>query len=519
MFDITIIGGELCDGSGSPPAKCDVGIEGDRIRAVGDLAGTRAAVVIDAAGKLVCPGFIDAHSHSDTYLLIEPTAPSKIHQGITTEVLGNCGSSAAPVVGGYRMPSDWRDKAYPGEWHSVAEYRELLEQVRPAPNVVLLIGHNNIRAAVTGYENTKITASEVGEMKKLLEQSLDEGGRGLSSGLVYVPGIFATREELTELTKSVVKYGGVYASHMRSEAEHLLDSIHETVSVGVSAGVRVQISHLKISGKPNWGIVDEALSLIRKERQQGVDVAADRYPYTASYTQLDVIFPSWVADGGSNATMRRLRTPSDRARLGEELRGSKSDDYWATVTIAGTEHPDNTALRGMELSEVAERLGMSPVDAVLYLAESDELRTTAFFHGMSEDNMLKILGEPYVMIGTDASLRSPTGPLSADYPHPRAYGSFARYLKMVLKGKSVAIGEAVRKITSLPAAHFGLRNRGVIAEGMAADIVVLDPAEVSDEATYSCPHHFARGVEHVIINGKFTLREGSFTDSRAGRVL
>jgi len=519
MFDIKITNGQVLDGTGSSPVRLDVGITGDRISALGDLSAAESHFTLHASRKIVCPGFIDAHSHSDAYLLIEPLAHSKIYQGITTEVVGNCGASAAPLAGDYHIPMDWLDLEYPGKWNSVAEYRDLLEQVRPALNVVLLIGHSTLRAGVVGYENRPANDSELQEMVRLFEQSLDEGGRGLSTGLIYAPGMFAPREELVELAKVAARHDGIYASHMRNEGAHLLEAIKELVSIGKDAEIKAEISHLKTSGRNNWGLIDDALDLIRKARAEGVDVAADRYPYTSGYTDLDIIFPEWAAEGGREAVLRRVRNSSERARLRADLFKSKSDDYWETVVIGSTSHPDNRRFQGMPIRQAAEHLGMEPVDAVLYFAESDELKTTAFFFGMSEDNMMKILGEPYVMIATDASLRAPTGPLSHDYPHPRAYGSFPRFLRMALDGKTVPLPEAVRKMTSLPATHFGLKDRGVIAESMKADIVVFEPTKVMDKASYANPHQLADGIDHVIVNGVLTLIGGRLTGEHAGRFL
>jgi len=519
MFDIKIINGEVLDGSGAPPTVQDIGVTGDRIAGIGDLSRMDSKTVLDAAGKVVCPGFVDAHSHSDAYLLIEPSASSKIYQGITTEVVGNCGASAAPLAGEYRMPAVWCEKGIPGTWSTVAEYRALIEKVRPAPNVVLLIGHNALRAAVAGYENRRMTNAELRGMARFLEQALEEGGRGLSMGLIYAPGRFAAPEELAELAKLTSRHNGIYASHMRNEGKHLLQAIEETVSIGKATGVRVEISHLKISGRGNWELIDEALALIRSARAQGVDVAADRYPYIRAHTDLDVIFPDWAAEGGRDAVLKRLRSASTRKRLKEDLLKSRSEDYWTTITIGSISHPDNKEFQGMTLSEVARRLGIGPVDAVLHLTEADELKTQAFFAGMSERNMLKILAEPYVMIGTDASLRVPTGPLSNDFPHPRAYGSFPRFLRMALDGRTVSLPEAVRKMTSLPADWFRLTGRGILAEKMKADIVIFDPGTVRDTASYSAPHHLAQGIDHVIINGVLTLTYGRLTGKRSGRFL
>ena len=521
MFDLTITNGQLVDGTGSPACRRDIGITGDTITAIGDLraAASRATLDLDARSSTVTPGFIDAHSHSDTYLLIEPTSPSKTRQGVTTEVVGNCGASAAPLVGAAHMPSDWDDKEYPGTWHSVEEYRELLQEAQPTPNVVFLIGHNTLRAGVMGYENRPATRDELRQMVYNLEQGFSQGAHGLSVGLVYPPGMFTPRAELIELARTVAAHEGIFAGHMRNERDALPEAVAEMLDIGKTAGVRVQVSHLKAAGRKNWPLIDEALRLIRQARKEGTDIAADRYPYTCSCTELDVIFPEWAGEGGREETVRRLGDVSQRARLREDLLNSRSDDYWETVTIGSTSHPENLGFRGMPLPDVARQLDMTPVDAVLHLTETDQLKTTAFFFGMSGDNMKKVLGESYIMIGSDASLRSPSGPLGHDHPHPRAYGSFPRFIKMAIEGRTVSLAEAIRKVTSLPAARFGLKDRGVIAEGRKADIVVFDREKISDKATYAKPHQPAAGIDHVIINGIQAITKGCPTTNRPGRVL
>lgn len=519
MFDLRLINGELLDGTGTPSVRADIGIVRDHIAAVGDLSGADSTLTLDVSGRVVCPGFIDAHSHSDTYLLIEPSSPSKIFQGITTEIIGQCGTSAAPLTGEYRIPSDWLAKEYPGSWRTMKEYRELLGQVMPGPNVAALVGHSNLRAGVVGYTDREATQTELDEMCRLLERSMEEGGCGLSAGLIYAPGMFASTGELTALARIVAKHDGVFSCHMRSEGTRLLQAIEEVICIGKDSGVRVEMSHLKTSGHKNWDMIDSALDLVRKARDEGVVIAADRYPYISAYTELDVIFPDWAAEGGREAVLKRLRTREDRGRLKRDLSESRSSDYWSTVTIGSTNCPDNARFRGMALLDVAKALGIEPVDAVLHLTDTDELRTTAFFFGMSEDNMWKILAEPYVMLGTDASLRSTTGVLSEDYPHPRAYGTFPRFLRASLDGKTVQLPEAVRKMTALPAGHFRLEGRGVVAVGKKADIVVFDPKTVKDTSTYENPHQLAVGIEHVIVNGVLTMSDGCLTGDRGGRFV
>lgn len=531
MFDILIRGGFLLDGTGAPGRAADVGISGDTIAAVGELSGASARVVLEPeahasgvgrrpppAAPHVCPGFIDAHSHSDAYLLIEPASPSKLYQGITTEVIGNCGASAAPIASLAGLPSDWAAHAYPRPWRGFAEYRARLEEARPAVNVVALVGHNTLRRNVIGPHVRPAADGEVESMRRLLAESLEAGARGFTTGLIYVPGMAAARAELVALAGEAGRRGGVYASHMRSEGDRLLESIEETIAVGREAGARVQISHLKTAGPANWGKIDAALDLIRAARADW-PVAADRYPYTSGATELDVLLPAWAGEGGREATLARLADPALRARLRGELGEGRTPDYWEGVTIGSTYAPQSAAFRGMTVRAAAEAQGLDPAEVVLRLCAADRLRTGAFFAGMSAANMERILAEPWVMIGTDASLRAPAGPLSRDYPHPRAYGTVPRFVRLAMDRGIVALPEAVRKMTSLPAAQFALPDRGRIEPGMKADVVVFDPARIRDTATYADPHRLAEGIEHVIVNGVLTLTEGRLTGSRAGRLL
>ncbi|MBI3987759.1 MAG: D-aminoacylase [Lentisphaerae bacterium] len=520
MLDLKITGGLILDGTGAAARRADIGITGDRIVDVADdLSRAEAATCLDASGKLVCPGFIDVHSHSDAYLLIEPSAPSKLYQGITTEVVGNCGASAAPLAERSYLPSDWADKSYPGPWKTVADYVALLEQSRPAPNVALLIGHGKLRSWVMGCENRPATPDDIKAMARLLDECLDQGGRGMSTGLIYAPGMYATREELIALAAVAARHGGLYTSHMRSEAKQLLEAIDEALAIGRQAGIRVQISHLKTAGASNWHLLEPAIARIDRARAEGVEVCVDRYPYTAANTDLDVIFPEWASAGGKAAVLARLREPAGRKRLCDALIAGRSPDYWKTVVIGSTHHPESVRFRGCPLPEVAAALGLHPAEAAVWLIEKDELRTGGFFFGMSEENMWRIFALDYCMLGTDASLRASTGPLSLDHPHPRAYGSVPRFLRASLDGKTVPLAEAIRKMTSLPAAHFRLKDRGLLARQALADVVVFDPAALRDTATYGEPHQLAQGVEWVIVNGIVTLDPKGLTGHRAGRVL
>ncbi|MBP7274986.1 MAG: D-aminoacylase [Kiritimatiellae bacterium] len=519
MLDLIISGGRVWDGTGAPEQALDIGIRGDRIEDVGNLSRAEAKETIRADGCMVNPGFIDVHSHSDAYLLIEPGAHSKIYQGITTEVVGNCGASAGPRFGPARMPSDWQEQVYPGEWSTVAEYRGLLEQVRPAPNAYLLIGHNTLRASVMGYENRAPSPEEMADLHRHLDQALAEGGRGLSTGLVYAPGMFAATEEIAELARTTAARGGIYTSHMRSEGARLWEAVDEALDIGRRSGARVQISHLKTSGPAHWSKLDGALERIERARASGLDVASDRYPYIASCTDLDVMLPDWAAEGSRAEIIGRLRDPSQRARILDALLSGHDAGYWSRVTIGSTRHPDHSAYAGCPLEKVAEAMGLEPAEAALTLMEKDELATGGIFFGMSEENMWRILAQSWVMLGSDGSLRAPTGPLSRDHPHPRNYGAFTRFLRAALDGRTVSLAEAIRKMTSLPADHFQMRDRGRIRRGAFADIIVWNPDTVRDRAEYARPHQLSEGMQWIVVNGAVTLRHGQLTGRRAGRVL
>jgi N-acyl-D-amino-acid deacylase len=444
---------------------------------------------------------------------------SKLTQGITTEITGNCGASAAPRFGGYEMPSDWRQQRYPREWRSVAEYRELLAECRPAIHSRMLCGHRNLRAAVMGTAPRAATADEVREMVRLLDQALDEGAAGVSTGLVYAPAMFAERDELLALCRSAARRGGLYATHMRSESARLLEAVDEALDLARSTGVRLQISHLKTSGRRNWHKIDALLEKLRQARTNGTDVASDRYPYTASGTDLDIILPEWAEQDGREAILARVRDPATRARILGEWAGSRSDEDWETVWIGCTRAPENAAFTGRPLREAAEAWGLSCAEAALRFMDTDDLYTGGFFFGMNEDNMRRILSEPWIMVGSDASLRAPTGPLAADHPHPRAYGTMARYFRLALDELGLTPGETVRKVTSLPAERFRLAGRGVLRAGNWADVTVLDPAAFRNTATYGKPHSFCTGLDAVFVNGRAALLGGKQTEERAGTYL
>ncbi len=519
QVDIKFVNGRVLDGTGAAEMLKDVCVKGMRIAHIGDASHIAADLTIDINGKILCPGFIDVHSHSDTYILFEPEAPSKIFQGVTTEIVGNCGGSAAPRYGQCRMPVDWQEKTYPGKWHSVAEYRKLLEEVRPALNIAHLAGHNTIRGSVMGYGARRANSDDVRKMVKLLEQSMEEGSCGLSTGLIYQPGLYAEPEEIHALAAVVGRCQGLFTSHMRSEGDDILNAIRETAAFGLQHNGRVEISHLKVSGKRNWHKIDDVLSLMRELVDTGL-VAADRYPYTAAMTDLDIILPDWVTAGEREEILKRLADKEVRQNVLAELRASRPEysDY-DHIVIGGVAGSELETCSGKRLTEVADEMGLDPAAAALELICAAKLNVAGIFHGMSDQNMWRILAEPYVMIGSDGSLRSVTGPLSREATHPRNYGTFPKLLRASIDGKTVPLPEMIRKMTSLPASHFQLRDRGLIRKGFYADLAVFDPSIVCDRSTYGNPHQYAEGIDWVLVNGAVTLASGMIQPDRKGCFL
>ena len=508
-LDTIIVGGELIDGSGGPARRADVGVAGGRIVALGELEEAAAVRRIDARGCVVSPGFIDTHTHSDTYLMIEPTAPSKVFQGVTTEVTGNCGASAAPLAGEARLPADWEAMSYPTAWRTFAEYRGALAAAQPAVKVASLIGHNTLRAGIAGYGTAPATASQVATMGQVLADALDQGAYGMSLGLAYMPGCYAANEEVLALAGVLASRDALLTTHMRSEGDHLLESLDEMLALVEGTGVRLLVSHLKVSGPDNWPKIEALLARLRGVPGIGSRVVADRYPYTYSCTDLDVVLPAWLFEGGRTAAAQRLADPALRAQLIAETEAERDEAGWERITLGSTTHPAAIALRGAPFNEVARAMGLGRAEAVVELVRSDDFQTSAYFHTMSEENLIRILREPYVMVGSDASVRAPWGALSHDWPHPRAYGTFPRYLRLAVESCGLTLPEAIARCTSLPADVFGLRDRGRLAVGYAADIAVFDPDAFVDRATTAAPHALAEGMRALLVDGVPVLLDGA----------
>ena len=526
-----ITNGLVVDGTGAPAFRGTLVVEGDRIVDVVREEGTGNGELetFDATGCIVSPGFIDSHTHSDAFLVVEPDAPSKIAQGVTTEINGQCGGSVAPRYGEARLSSDWASILGPRlTWRSLAEYREVLSAARPAVNTVQFIGHNTLRSSVVGYAGREATEDELHGMERLLAAAMDDGGWGLTTGLIYQPGKYSTPAEVEALAKVAAAKGGLSATHMRSEGDRILEAIDEVVDLARKTGIKAEISHLKTSGRANWGKLDAVFEKIESAMAEGLLLGSDRYPYCAAGTDLDVVFPDWAQEGAAKAECERLADPAVRRRIEEELDASGRD--WSAVMIGGTWCDETKPFSGKTVAEILaghSALGdrqsvvdcrMSPGALVCRILELDRCRTGAFFFGMSEDNLDRILAKPWIVPGSDASLRAPWGPLGADHPHPRAYATMPEFYRR-LRALGISREESVARMTSVPARRFGIRGRGVLEKGAFADVVVWKEDEFRSEATYVDPHRFASGVRLVMVNGETPYRAGRFTGNRSGRFL
>jgi len=514
--------GLVYDGSGSAPFEADVGVAGDRIVLVGRGRDLAAETVMDARGLCVSPGFVDTHGHSEFTLLAEPAAQGKVLQGVTTEINGNCGLSAAPLLGEAlaQREGDLREYDIRERWSSLTEYFDILAARRPALNYGTLVGHGNIRASAMGYSSRKPSDSEMQKMKELLLAALGEGAFGLSTGLIYPPGLYSETGELIELSAaggSAKPRDFIYATHMRSEGDGLLEALEEALAVGREARVKVHISHIKTAGRKNWFKASRAAGMLEEARAEGRAVTCDRYPYTAASTDLDSVLPGWVFEGGAGFELRRLAEPATRRKISEELAAEAHD--WEKVWISSVSSEKNRWMEGKSLAQAALALKREPVDALIEILVEERLKVGAIFHSMSEENLARFLSLPFAMVGSDSSVRADSGPTHRGRPHPRGFGSFPRFLRWVLDSRAMPLEEAIRRITGLPALTFGLQERGFIRSGFHADITVFDPRQIRDRATYEEPFLGPSGISHVMVGGKVVASGGQMTGERPGMVL
>ena len=519
--DILIKGGDIIDGTGEAAYQADLAILKGRISRIGALNDIQAAETIDAHGMVVCPGFIDIHGHSDITLLVCPTADSKIMQGITTEVAGNCGESAAPVS--KRMMDDLAANAKRFDvevsWGTLGSFLDMLEG-RISINYATLVGLGTIRGGAIGTIDRPASPSELSRMQDMVKEALDQGALGVSTGLMYPPGMYADTQEIVELAKCAASKSGIYASHIRGEGENLAPAVEEAIQIGREASIPVQISHLKASGEPNWGRMASILSGIEDASKDGVDVMADRYPYVAGATSLAAIFPAWSHEGGRKAFLTRLKTADHTPNLKKAIDERVADVGWGKIILTNAWSAQNTELEGKSIAECAARTNVEPYDILVKLILDSEGLASMVSFTQDENDMLITLTHPKVMVCSDSGVKSPEGKLGEGKPHPRCYGAFPRFLNLFVRQKGLlTIEEAIRKMTSMPAKRLKLESRGALSEGFFADIVVLNPSRIEDTATYQNPHSYPQGIEYVIVNGELVVNKGIHTKAAPGMVL
>ncbi len=523
-LDLVIAGGTVYDGSGGSPYLADIGLSGGAIRAIGRIGRSRAAAVVEARGLAVSPGFIDIHDHTDTAILVNPKAESAVRQGVTTVVSGQCGGSPFPFSDeGYEESRRELDESFglDLDWRDIRGFLGRVERSGPAVNFSTFVGHGTVRGAAMGQDDRAPSAAELERMRELVAEAMAGGALGLSSGLEYTPGSFATTEELIELARVAARTGGLYATHMRDEEAAILEAVEEALRIARETPIRLQISHLKIGFASNWPKLGALMDMIDKARAAGLDLRADRYPYIAGATSLSTLFPIWAREGGTERFVGRLKDPAFdarlRAHLAEQERGYGS---WDRILVSEVASEKNRPIEGRSVLEAATEAGRPPYEFMrdLIVEESDRVGMVSFYG--HEDVLKRILAHPLVGIGADGGAVAPYGPLSKGKPHPRFYGAFPRALgKYVREEKLVPLEEMVRKMTAMPAAHLGFVRRGQIKVGWAADLCVFDPARIIDKATFQEPAVYPEGVEKVIVNGQVVVDSGEHTGKLAGRVL
>ena len=520
-YDTIIRNGLIYDGSGSAPYPGDVALQGDRIAAVGDVGPGGARVVVDAHGQAVAPGFINMLSWANVSLIHDGRSQSDIRQGVTLEVLGE-NFSMGPLNEAMKseMVERQGDITYDVAWTTLGEYLDHLVTRGVACNVTSFVGSETVRIHELGYANRPPSPAELQRMQALVRQALAEGAVGLSSALIYAPASYAATDELVALAQVVAEVDGLYISHIRSEAEQVFAALDEFFTICREASVRGEIYHLKLSGKANWDKYDEFISRIEAARASGLPVTADMYTYRASSTGLDATLPGWVHEGGHRALVERLRDPALRPRILDEMTRYKEVDAAEDTLLVGFRSEALKHLRGQTLAEVAAARNLSPQETVLDLIVEDDSRVQAVFFSMSEDNVRKQIQLPWVAFDSDAGSLATEGVFLRNSTHPRAYGTFARLLGRYVRDEGlIPLREAIRRLTSFPAANLRLRERGSLTPGYFADVVVFDPATIQDHATFHNPHQYSTGVSHVFVNGGHVLRDGEHTGALPGRVV
>ena len=528
-FDTVILNGHVIDGSGSPWYAADVGIRDGRIAAIGKLDRAPARRRIDATGQVVAPGFIDMLGQSEITLLVDPRVPSKIYQGITTEITGE-GKSIAPLVGAARggQQSLFDHYSLTADWTTFAEYFARLERQRIGINLGSYVGATTLREAVIGEENLPASPADLKRMRALLAQAMQDGAMGVSSSLEYSPAPYASTEELIALASEAARYGGIYATHMRSEGDGIGKALEETFRIAREAKIPVEIWHLKVSGKANWGTMPAIVKRIEAARASGLDIAADTYAYPAWANEMSAFVPPWAHEGGDAKLVERLRDPAARERIRHDMLTPSEDwdNEWTeidtpdAIMIGVVKNPKLLPLQGHTIAAIAKERGKDPIDTLLDILIEDDGFTYCAVFGMNEDDIALALVQPWTSVDNDSSGTSTDGVLGAEHPHPRAYGAFPRVLrKYVREEHRLTLEDAIRKFSALPASRLHLADRGLVKRGLAADIVVFDPTTVADRSTFADPNQLAVGMKWVLVNGVPVIADGAMTGALPGQVL
>ena len=517
-YDILFKKGKIIDGTGNPWYRADVAIEKGRIVKLGrDLGKTDN--VIDAKEYIVSPGFIDIHSHSDLPALIDPMAHSKIRQGVTTEVVGQCGNSAAPMYEGLREYRETYSRSsvpddFELNWTTMESYLDLLDKQGIALNIAAVVGHGTVRANVLGHENRPPTDAELEKMRGHVRDAMMQGAWGMSTGLIYPPSVYGDQAEITELNKVVSEYNGIYFSHIRGEGDTLLDAVTEACEIGKDGDTPVQIAHFKASGVKNWGKTKESLALVEKYRDKGVEVTFDQYPYIASSTGLTALLPHWAHDGGATKMLEVLKDPAKKEQIRKELRLNYG---WDKILV--TNAKNNPQYNGKHIQEISGVMGLEPFDAYIKLLIMENTQVPSVMFGMDEEDVRRVMKSPYGMVGSDGSAISPQGIWEKMIPHPRLYGTFPRVLGYYVREGVISLPEAVRKMTGAPAQKMGFKDRGLLREGYVADITLFHPDDVRDVATFTDPQRYAAGIPYVIVNGEVVIEKAEHTGALPGKAL
>jgi len=528
-FDVVITNGHIIDGTGSPWYSGDVGVRDGKIAAIGNLTSAARTRTIDAGGKVVAPGFIDMLGQSELTILVDPRLPSKIYQGITTEITGE-GGSAAPLNDAIIQADRTAFEHYhiTPDWRTLREYFARLEKQGMGINLASYVGATQVRRMVLGDDDKQPTPEQLNQMKALVRQGMSDGAVGVSTALEYAPAPYAKTDELIALASEASKSGGIYATHMRTESDAVLDAIDEALRIGREAHIPVEIWHIKVAGKQNWGRMPEVVAKINTARAAGVDVSANTYAYPAWFNTFSAFIPQWAHDGGDAKLVERLKDPATRARIRKEMMTPSKDwdNEWLeipgpeSVLIGVVQNPKLLPLQGKTLAEIAKLWNKDPIDALCDLLIEDNAFTEVAVFGMSEPDVTLALQQPWVSIDNDSSGTSPEGLLGQEHPHPRAYGTFPRILrKYVREEHKLTLEDAIRKFSSLPAQRMRLTDRGVLKAGIWADVVVFDPATVHDVATFANPNQLSEGMEYVLVNGVPVIDQGKMTGAKPGKVL